>query len=184
MNHEDHVRLLRGGVMGATPDRVPQVLADLGSGTGAFTLALAELLGSEGHIYSVDKDAAALREQRRRMDSRFPEAHVEYLTADFTSPLPLPPLDGIVMANSLHFLRPTEKDALLQRVRGYLQQHGRFILVEYNVDRGNIWVPHPLSYGTWEALARRNGFIDTRLLETVRSSFLGQIYSALSYTSP
>ena len=51
MDHEDHVYLLRGGVPG-----VGGVWADLGSGRGAFTLALADLIGRTGHIYSVDKD--------------------------------------------------------------------------------------------------------------------------------
>jgi ubiquinone/menaquinone biosynthesis C-methylase UbiE len=181
MNHDDHVRLLRGGVIAAASEPSPQMWADLGSGTGAFTLALAELLGPGGCIYSLDKDAAALHEQQSRMRSRFPNVQVEYVKANFMSPLNLPPLDGIVMANSLHFLRPQEKDALLQRVKGVLKPHGRFILVEYNVDRGNTWVPFPLSYTSWEVVAQRNGFVDTRLLDTVRSSFLGQIYSALTY---
>ena len=38
--------------------------ADFGSGTGAFTLALADLIGPQGSIYSVDKDRGSLREQR------------------------------------------------------------------------------------------------------------------------
>ena len=59
MNHTDHVSLLRGGV--ATPDGV---WADLGSGAGAFTLALADLLGATGAIYSVDQDASALAVQK------------------------------------------------------------------------------------------------------------------------
>lgn len=178
MNHSDHVRLLRGGI----PMPAPATWADLGSGGGAFTLALAELLGPAGHIISVDKDSAALREQQRRMRSTFPDVSVEYITADFTRSLPLSALDGIVMANSLHFIRPADKDAVLQRIRGYLKPGGHFILVEYNVDRGNMWVPHPLSYTSWERLAERNGFVDTRLLEAVPSSFLGQFYAALSLT--
>ncbi len=56
MNHADHVRLLRGGV--PAPGGV---WADFGSGEGAFTLALADLLGTSGEIYSVDQDAGALR---------------------------------------------------------------------------------------------------------------------------
>ncbi len=178
MNHSDHVRLLRGGIPAATP----ATWADLGSGSGAFTLALAELLGPAGHIISVDKDSAALHEQQRRMRSTFPSAAVTYMTADFSGSLPLSALDGIVMANSLHFIRPADKDAVLQRIRGYLKPGGHFILVEYNVDRGNMWVPHPLSYTSWERLAEHNGFVDTRLLEVVPSSFLGQIYAALSLT--
>ncbi len=173
MNHEDHVALLRGGIAGPGG-----VWADLGSGTGAFTLALADLIGPAGEIYSVDKDRGALKEQERAMHARFPGIVVRYLVADFARPLDLPPLDGVVMANSLHFHK--QKDAVIQLVRGYLRPGGRLILVEYNADRGNPWVPYPLSYSTWEALARRNGFAQTRLLARVPSRFLGEIYSAMS----
>ena len=98
--------------------------------------------------------------------------------AEFARPLDLPPLDGVVMANSLHFQR--SKDPIIRAVRGYLKPTGRLLLVEYNTDRGNPWVPHPLSYRTWEALARRNGFDDTWLLATRPSRFLGEIYAAAS----
>jgi ubiquinone/menaquinone biosynthesis C-methylase UbiE len=173
MQHEDHVALLRGGIAGPGG-----VWADLGSGTGAFTLALADLIGPTGEIYSVDKDQGSLREQERAMRARFPAVMVHYLAADFSRKLDLPPLDGIVMANSLHYQR--DKDAVLQLVRGYLRPGGRLLLVEYNADRGNPWVPYPLSYSTWEAVARRNGFAETRLLARVPSRFLNEMYSALS----
>ena len=82
------------------------------------------------------------------------------------------------MANSLHFLR--DKDPMVQLVRGYLRPGGRFILVEYNADRGNWWVPYPLSYSTWEKMARRTGFASTELLARRPSRFLNEMYSALS----
>ena len=104
---------------------------------------------------------------------------MHYITADFTRPLPLPPLDGVVMANSLHFQR--QKDAVIQMVRGYLRPGGRLLLVEYNADKGNPWVPYPLSYPTWSALAQRSGFAGTRLLATIPSRFLGEIYAAASW---
>src|SRR5450755_615860 len=110
MDHNDHVFLLRKGV-----PNVGGLWADFGSGAGAFTLALADLIGPTGSIYSVDKDRNALREQERAMHSRFPDTTMSYITGDFTRRLELPPLDGIVMANSLHFLH--EKDAMLQLVR-------------------------------------------------------------------
>ena len=54
MDHADHVRLLREGVTrGGT-------WADLGAGTGAFTLALAELVGPSGEVIAVDRDRGAL----------------------------------------------------------------------------------------------------------------------------
>jgi SAM-dependent methyltransferase len=174
MDHADHVTLLRDGVPGPGG-----VWADLGSGRGAFTLALAELIGPTGRIYSVDKDPSALREQKRAFRARFPELTVHYLAADFARPLALPPLDGVVMANALHFQR--EKDRVVQLIHGYLRPGGRLILVEYNADHGNPWVPYPLSYSTWETLAHRNGFANTRLLATRPSRFLGEIYSAVSW---
>ncbi len=173
MIHEDHLNLIRGGILGPGG-----IWADLGSGTGAFTLALADLIGPTGHIYSVDRDKGALREQERSMQSYLPQANVHYITADFTRPLDLPPLDGIVMANSLHFHR--FKDPVLNLVQGYLRPGGHLIIVEYNADRGNPWVPYPLSYPTWEATALSNGFAQTRLLATVPSRFLREIYSAFS----
>ena len=174
MVHEDHVNLLRKGIPGPGG-----VWADLGSGAGAFTLALADLIGSTGEIYTVDKDAGVLRQQERTMQTRFPAMTVHYIPADFTGRLALPALDGIVMANSLHFVR--RKEPILQLVRSYLRPGGRLLLVEYNADRGNMWVPYPLSYPTWEVLAQQSGFSGTRLLATVPSRFFGEIYSAASW---
>ncbi|MBF6591206.1 MAG: methyltransferase domain-containing protein [Ktedonobacterales bacterium] len=174
MIHEDHVTLLRDGVVGGG-----RVWADLGAGTGAFTLALADLLGPDGEIYAVDKDRGALSRLGEAMRARFPAVAWHALVADFARPLSLASLDGVVMANSLHFVR--QKDSVLQLVRGYLKPGGRLLLVEYNADRGNPWVPHPLSYETWVGVARHNGFPQTRLLARVPSRFLREIYSALSW---
>ena len=176
MNHNDHVALLRDGIAGPGG-----IWADLGSGSGAFTLALAELLGPGAEIYSIDKKKNRLRRQERDMGERFPGSSLQTIMADYTRPLDLPPLDGVVMANALHFQR--NKDGVLQLIYNYLQPGGRLILVEYNVDHGNFWVPHPLSYPSWEKLADRNGFVRTHLLRTRPSSFLREIYSALSYRS-
>jgi SAM-dependent methyltransferase len=176
MNHADHVTLLHSGVPLAGG-----VWADFGSGTGAFTLALAELLGPTGEIYSVDKDRGALRAQERAIQTQFPRITVHYLATDFTQPLNLPLLDGIVMANALHFQPYAIQGAVLQRVKSYLRPDGRLILVEYNVDQGNFWVPHPLSYQSWEKVARENGFTCTQLLATRPSRFLKEIYAAISW---
>ncbi len=173
MKHRDHVRLIAGGIpAGGT-------WADLGSGDGAFTLALAELLGPSGVIYSVDKKSRALRNQRRKVTRDFPRAAVQYHQADFREDLAfLPPLDGILMANSLHFVR--DKETAVRRIRRYLKPNGRFLLVEYNTDRGNYWVPYPLSFRRWQKLADLVGFSHTELLGAHPSSFLGEFYAALS----
>jgi SAM-dependent methyltransferase len=177
MNHADHVALLQPGV--PAPGGV---WADLGSGGGAFTLALADLLGPGATIYSVDRDPGALRGQPRRLAALAPGVALVTLAADFTRPLPasVPPLDGLVMANALHFVPGPRKAAVVRQLKGALKPGGRWLLVEYNVDRGNPWVPHPLAYPAWEALARACGLTHTRLLGTRPSSFLREFYSAES----
>lgn len=178
MNHNDHVMLLRDGIAAGDDSGEPPVWADFGSGGGAFTLALADLLGDDATIHSVDRDRGALNAQERAMRARFPATTVQYHQADFTRPLGLPALDGLVIANALHFVRESEKLPVVRRLRAYLRPGGRLILVEYGTDRGNHWVPYPLSYPTWSALAAAAGFATTRLLATVPSRFLGSIYSA------
>ena len=176
MDHEDHVRLLRDGI--SSPGGI---WAELGSGRGALTLALAELIGHQGKIFSVDKNKAALQDQARVIQKRFPsdQPNIQYINSDYTLPLSLPSLTGVVMANSLHFHK--DKAAILKLIFEYLGPQGCLILVEYNADRGNTWVPHPISYKSWQSLVEEGGFVNTRLLKRVPSSFMGEIYSAISY---
>jgi SAM-dependent methyltransferase len=173
VDHRDHVSLIREGVLGGGT-----TWADLGSGEGAFTLALADLLGPTGSIHTVDRDGRALQVQLDALRGAFPTVSVRMLCADFRMQVELPPLDGIVMANSLHFER--DKLAVLRLVRGYLRPAGRLVLVEYDTDRGNPWVPFPLSFPTWKTVAAAAGFRETKRLGSVPSRFLGSIYSALS----
>jgi ubiquinone/menaquinone biosynthesis C-methylase UbiE len=174
MNHADHVALLAPGVKQGEGG----MWADLGAGSGAFTLALADLIGPHGIIHAIDRDRGALAELRSAFVSAVPQAELRVRAADFTGRLDLSDLDGIVMANSLHFV--DDKLGVLSLVRGYLKRGGRLLLVEYDSDRGNTWVPHPMSFETWRDVAAQAGFVETRRLATVPSRFLHRIYSALS----
>ncbi len=172
MDHRDHVNLIEKGVPPGG------IWADLGSGRGAFTLALAECLGTDSKIYSVDLDRRALLTQETRMQAGYPQNEVEFIRADFTQKLDLPPLDGILMANSLHFVQ--DKQPVICQLRALLKPGGRFLVVEYDTDEGNYAVPHPISFQTWETLAEQCGLSNTRLLFTRPSRFLGSFFSALS----
>ena len=175
LNHSDHVGLIRDGVA-----RAGGRWADLGAGHGAFTLALADLLGPGGQVTAVDRDGGALRQLSTDLHKRFPRTHLDTLTADFRGELQLTDLDGLVMANALHFVRDDDRSAVLERVRAMLKPGGRLVLVEYGADNGNLWVPHPFTYLRWEAMAGAAGLAGTRLLGSVPSRFLGSIYAAVS----
>ncbi|MDQ6857928.1 MAG: class I SAM-dependent methyltransferase [Chloroflexota bacterium] len=172
MQHADHVGLIRDAVTPGT------TWLELGSGSGAFTLALADLLGPAGRIHSVDKDRSALVTQAAAVRSGFPSVRLDQRTADFTRALGVGGMDGVLMANALHFVR--DKAPVLALVRSYLRPGGTFVLVEYDADRGNHWVPHPISFTTWLAVAPSAGFNGTRSIGRVQSGFLNAIYAAAS----
>lgn len=154
----------------------PPVWADLGCGSGAFTLALADLLGPRATVHAVDRDATALR----RLAS-FAGAHAAEVSvheADFTAPLDLPALDGVLMANALHFVARRRQQGLLERLREMLRPGGSLVVVEYDLSRGNPWVPHPVPVERWPALARSAGFQAPQVAAHVPSSYWGRVYAA------
>ena len=173
MNHDDHVALIRSGVEGAGPRWL-----ELGAGEGAFTLALADVLGPGATITAVDRDRRALDTMRGRVADRFPAAAVETVVADFTNGLPAGPFAGVLAANSLHFVaRP---DPVIDAIGAVLSPGGRFVLVEYDADSGNPWVPHPISFARWRRLAPEHGFAEPRLVHRVPSRFLNAIYGSVT----
>jgi ubiquinone/menaquinone biosynthesis C-methylase UbiE len=175
MDHGDHVALIRDGLDGAGPRWL-----ELGAGSGAFTLALLDVIGDAAEVAAIDRDAAALRKLEHAAASRFPATTVSTIVADFTRPFPVEPasFDGVLMANSLHFVR--DKVPVLRAAIATLRPGGRFVVVEYGSDRGNPWVPWPIACGSWEKLAAQVGLRDTRRIGEVPSRFLGSIYAAVS----
>ena len=150
---------------------------ELGAGEGAFTLALADVLGPGGEIVALDRDGGALRRLADELPRRFPGVRLDARIGDFRDELPDGPFDGVLAANSLHFV--TDPADVLRRAAGRLAPGGRVVVVEYDADRGNPWVPHPFS----AAAVRRDrparpASANAREIGRVPSRFLGAIYSA------
>ncbi len=173
MQHADHLALIRGGVAGAGPRWL-----ELGAGDGEFTLALADILGSGGHILALDRDRWALADLAERVAARYPGTPVHTLTADFTAELPSGLFDGVLAANSLHFV--ADLAPLLAAIRTRLVPGGRLVLVEYDSEHGNPYVPHPISFASWQGLAAEAGLSEPALLHRAPSRFLGSIYGAVT----
>lgn len=171
MTHQDHISLIRKAVTSKGGR-----WADFGSGEGAFTLALQDLLGKKAEIYSVDKDESSLTNQKNKFMRLFPVSKIPFILADFSGQLFLPALDGIIMANSLHFFR--NKVDILLHVFKYLKTGGTFILVEYNALQGNVWVPYPVSFISFQLICKTINLPAPEFLSAVPSYFLNEIYSA------
>jgi len=176
MNHADHVRLIQP----AFPNQ-PQadaIWADFGSGRGAFTLAMADCMSGVGTIHAIDRDRRALMGLQTALSAQYAQIDAHYHAHDFVHPIELPPLDGIVMANSLHFIK--DKSPVLQLIHQYLKPEGKLVMVEYDTDKGNRYVPYPMSYTTWANMAKDAGFAHTQRIGSRSSSFMGAFFSAMS----
>ena len=179
MDLREAVRLIRSGV-----DAESVVWADIGAGTGMFTQALAQLLNrssgenresGQGRIYAVDKSPHALWDIRA-------EGGIEIVVveADFNGPLELPPLDGIVMANALHYAE--DQLAVLKNVLECLKADGTLILVEYETEKARPpWVPHPVPFNMFESLCAQSGLSKPEIIGSAPSRYgYERIYAAVS----
>ena len=174
MQQSEMVALIRGGVPGPGG-----VWADLGAGTGNFSWALAELIGAQGTIYAIDRDAKAIRQLHQRIAQDDPRAALIPQQADLTRALDLPALDGVLMANALHFIR--DQPAVLALISGYLRPGGRLLLVEYDLRTPVPWVPFPLSLTRLELLATEAGFeLPTEIGRRVSPSSGVAMFAALA----
>ena len=157
MEHHEMVELIRRGVPGEGG-----VWADLGAGTGNFTWALRELLGAQGTIYAVDRDGSAIRAQQSRIKHAGPGAAIVPMQADITQAPKLPPLDGALMANALHFVR--DQAAALRLIGGYLRPRGRVLIVEYDLAEPLRYVPFPVAFARFQSLAAGAGLHQAALI--------------------
>jgi trans-aconitate methyltransferase len=153
----------------------PGTWGDLGSGDGTFTLALAEVLAPGSVIHAVDRDAAALK----RIPARHHDVRIETHRGDFTQQsLPVDDLDGILMANSLHYVE--DQTACIRRWISRMRPAGRFLIVEYDTSQGNQWVPHPVGAAALKDLFGAMGFSSIRVLSSRPSRYQrAPLYAAL-----
>lgn len=135
-------------------------------------MALASLLPPGSTIHAIDMDQRAL--------GKVPEIHggveIRKVLADVNSlSLRLPCCDGVLMANSLHFVR--EQAQLLSRLTAVSQ---RFLVVEYERSSSSVWEPYPMNFQKLCALFREAGADDVHRINSRKSRFGGTMYSALA----
>lgn len=128
------------------------VWADFGAGSGLFTHALGQLLIPGSSIQAVDKNHSRFDIKNSR-----PGIGIEFLRADFDNDhFKTHKLDGILMANSLHYVQ--NKEDFLKRCERHFKQNPTFLIVEYDLSVPNPWVPFPVDFRSLCQLFRTGGF--------------------------
>lgn len=130
----------------------PQEWVDLGCGSRLFSLALANLLPDKSKILMVDKVNQA------PFISSVSGVHLEFLHSDFTQSITqLPGFDGILMANSLHYVE--NKMPFIQSLNHKIKEGGQLIIIEYDTTESNPWIPFPITMHELEELCMEAGFV-------------------------
>lgn len=126
---------------------------DLGCGTGTFTLALASIVDEGSTIYAVDSNSSALN----MIPESYNQVNIKKLTKDFiTDNLSINRLDGVLMANSLHYVK--DKEIFLEKLKLQLNNNACWVIIEYDTNISNTWVPYPIDFQSLKILFSKLGY--------------------------
>jgi ubiquinone/menaquinone biosynthesis C-methylase UbiE len=111
-----------------------QVVADLGAGTGTFSVPMAKAVAPDGRVYAneIDKGYFPIIELKAREAGL---TNIRTVLGEFTDPkLPAPDVDLGFMHDVLHHVE--DRAGYLKNVARYLKPNGRFVIIDYRANQG------------------------------------------------
>ncbi|MGG9963797.1 class I SAM-dependent methyltransferase [Ferruginibacter sp. SUN106] len=147
--------------------------ADFGCGTGLFTKALASIIKTGSTITAIDKNSDSLK----KLNGVFNGVTIETLQEDFTTAKFSAPLNGILMANALHYVADQQNFA--GHLKTLLKEKGSIVIVEYDTDKSNPWVPYPVNYNKLVLLFQQQDFLSIELIGRQSSVYGAEMYSVI-----
>jgi len=125
-------------------------VADLGSGSGYFTVHLARAVGPSGKVYAVDVDEEMNEHLRERVREEGLD-NVEVILGEFDDPLlPDGEVDVLFTSNTYHHLE--DRPSYFYEVRIDLVPGGRVAIVDFD---GSTWFPRLMGhYSERDAIVR------------------------------
>ena len=110
-----------------------QVVADLGAGTGLFSVPLAKAVAAGGKVYAVEIDKGFLPIiEGRAKESKL--SNVRTVLGEFSDPkLPAADVDMAFMHDVLHHVE--DRVGYLKAAARYIKQNGRFAVIDYRAEQ-------------------------------------------------
>lgn len=153
-------------------------VADIGCGTGVYTIALAEAVGAMGQVYAVDVHRDALHTLAGTLDKRG-IINVEMIWADAEQAIPVDAysLDALVLSNVL--FQFSDIDKVLSLITKLLKPEGQLLVVDWSASHGGVGPhkDHVIDEETAVTLVQRHGF---RVLKRLPAGDYHYAFLALS----
>ena len=107
------------------------------------------MLPAGSSIVCVDKDPQRIEAAYEGIALQFRQADIQQI--DFTPGS----LSGVLIANALHYVN--DQPAFIGRINRFLAKQASWIIIEYDTDTSNPWIPYPVSFNTLKALFNSHG---------------------------
>jgi predicted methyltransferase len=135
-----------------------QVVADIGAGSGYYTMRMADAVGPEGKVYATDIQTGMLDILRRRVTAARLTNVETVLSAPDDPKLPADSLDLAIMVDVYHELSAPQE--FIRRLRPALKRTGRLVLLEFRKEdpRVPIRPEHKMSIAEVKAELEPEGF--------------------------
>lgn len=121
----------REAVVAAAGLKEGDVVADIGAGTGLYTLLFAEAVGAKGHVYSVDIEPLFLDLINRRAEDMGLYNITAVLGRRNDISLPEQSVDVVFIADTYHYFE--NREDIMRTVRNALKPGGSLIIIDYEI---------------------------------------------------
>jgi ubiquinone/menaquinone biosynthesis C-methylase UbiE len=162
-------------VLRALDLRAGETIADIGAGTGYFTLPLAVSVGNRGKVYAVDSQQGMLEILRKKIDATaWENVEIVHAEADVTY-LSSASCDLALFANVWHEF--ADRTAVLREAMRILKKSGRIAILDWRPDvEPEHWPPlgHRLSANSALMELLAGGFKAPSLINIGKYSWLVQ----------
>ena len=154
-------------------------VADIGAGTGLYSLMFAERVGAQGVVYAVDIEPRFLKLIAQRSADNDLKNVVAVLGQESDVTLPPGSVDLAFIADTYHYF--TDPEVIMRSIYDALAPGGRLILLDYTLS-GAAEAPHPVRVGK-DGVREEVEAVGFRLVEEPEIEGLQDIY-ALVFERP
>jgi ubiquinone/menaquinone biosynthesis C-methylase UbiE len=140
-------------------------VADLGAGSGYFTVRMARAVGATGKVYAVDIQAGMLALLQRAVERERLTNVIPVLAAEDDPRLPAESLDLVLMVDVYHELASPQ--TTLAHLRRALKPGGRLVLLEYRAEDPDVPIlpEHKMTKAQVKLEVEHEGFRQQRVYD-------------------